>query len=47
MTRHVLPQPSEKAFPVRERNTDRSRIARLALGMLGLFWVCVLLLLMR
>ena len=46
-TRHVLSQPSEEAFPMRERNTDRARLARLALGMLGLFWVCVLLLLMR
>jgi len=32
---------------MRERNPDRARFARLALGMLGLFWVCVLLLLMR
>jgi hypothetical protein len=47
MTRHVLSQPTEEACAVRERHTDRSYLWRLALGVLGLFWVCVLVLLMR
>jgi len=40
------PRPIEDARPMRERNYDRSCIWRLALGALGLFWVCVLILLM-
>jgi hypothetical protein len=47
MTRHVLSQPTEDAFAMGDRRPDRAGLARLALGTLGLFWVCVLLLLMR
>ena len=47
MTRHVQSQPSEKACPMRQRRPGRAHFGRLALGALGLFWVCLLLVLMR
>ena len=42
-----LSRPTDEAFPVAERHSHRAGFWRLVLGALGLFWVCVLLLLMR
>ena len=38
---------TEEAIAVIERHTVRARIWRLAIGGIGLFWVCALLVLMR
>ena len=38
---------TDEAIAVIERHNFRARFWRLALGALGLFWVCALLLLMR
>jgi hypothetical protein len=38
--------PAEDPCAMRERRSDRPGFWRLALGALGLFWVCVLLVLM-
>ena len=46
MTTRVLSHPSEDASAMRVRQDRRARFWRLALGILGLFWICVLLLLM-
>ena len=46
MTTHVLSQPSEEVFAMRERRNDRAHLWRLSFGALGLFWVGVLLVLM-
>jgi hypothetical protein len=40
------PSPTEEPRTMRERHNDRAGFWRLALGALGLFWVCVLILLM-
>ncbi|HEU4651125.1 MAG TPA: hypothetical protein VFS49_06895 [Croceibacterium sp.] len=46
MTPHVLSEPTEEAGPARRRR-GRSCFWRLAVGLFGLAWVGVLLLLMR
>ena len=47
MTSQAQSEPTEETVARRERHYTRARIWRLALGTLGLFWVCVLLVLMR
>jgi hypothetical protein len=47
MTSQILSQPAEDSRAMLERHNDRAHFWRLVLGMLGLFWVCVLILLMR
>ena len=42
-----LTSPAEDACPMSERHSRRAGFWRLVLGALGLFWVCVLILLMR
>jgi len=47
MTSQVLSEPTEEASVMRERRKPSAPFWRLAVGALGLFWVGVLLLLMR
>ena len=47
MSSDILSQPSEDSRAMLERHNDRAHFWRLALGTLGLLWVCVLILLMR
>lgn len=47
MTSQALSEPPEGSTAMRERHKFRAQIWRLALGTLGLFWVAVLLVLMR
>ena len=47
MPSQAVSEPTEETDAMRERRNDRAHLWRLALGTLGLFWVCVLLVLMR